>query len=79
MGDPVKLECRICGESYFLHPSGHEPIEDADLCVTCATFKEGMRGWQEEETMDNVKFGILVCALSGLCVLLVIVWALWRG
>jgi len=77
MGDPVRLECSICGDDYYLHPANDRPIENADLCNTCAAFKKGMQGWNETVTRKNVTLGGLICGLSGICVLLVILWLMF--
>lgn len=77
MGDPVKLTCSICGEEYFLHPADWRPIKNADLCTTCATFKDGMKAWQAERKKAVV--GILICGLSAFCVVMLVLWFMFGG
>lgn len=76
MGEPVQLVCRICGDSYYLHPTNDRPVKDADLCPTCETFQLGMAAFYEnrKEKADPV-LGWLILGLCGITVLSLLVWA----
>lgn len=79
LGDPVRLECSICGDEYFLHPADEKPVKNADLCPTCETFQLGMRFFYDDvqDKKDKVTLGLMIVGLSAFCVGLLILWLMF--
>lgn len=63
-----------------------QPVANANLCPTCETFQEGMRGLfypelgfpLETKHHDKETLGMLIVSLSAFCVVVFILWIIFQ-